>query len=244
MADVTINQLPDLAVTGTNFLVHTNGTTTGKATVNTLRTALSIPAAQVQSDWNQANNASLDFIKNKPTIGMGGIQLFTSSGTFTVPVGVLRVRVTCVGGGGGAGGNGGCTSRGCTRFNFGGRGGGGGAAISVLNVTPSTQASITITPGSGAQANGGNATFTYGSNNLTGGGGGAGGLGCCPNNGADGAPGAGSGGQVNITGYDIYPGYNLGRYGIGGIPVDVGMPAGSPGRTYNTGVNGAVLIEW
>ena len=28
----------------------------------------SIPAAQIQSDWNQANNAALDFIKNKPTI--------------------------------------------------------------------------------------------------------------------------------------------------------------------------------
>jgi hypothetical protein len=27
-----------------------------------------IPAAQIQSDWNQANNAALDFIKNKPTI--------------------------------------------------------------------------------------------------------------------------------------------------------------------------------
>lgn len=27
-----------------------------------------IPAAQIQSDWNQTNTASLDFIKNKPTI--------------------------------------------------------------------------------------------------------------------------------------------------------------------------------
>jgi hypothetical protein len=27
-----------------------------------------IPAAQIQSDWNQSNNASLDYIKNKPTI--------------------------------------------------------------------------------------------------------------------------------------------------------------------------------
>lgn len=28
----------------------------------------SIPAAQIQSDWNQSNNALLDYIKNKPTI--------------------------------------------------------------------------------------------------------------------------------------------------------------------------------
>lgn len=31
-----------------------------------------IPAAQVQSDWNQTNTASLDYIKNKPTVGMNG----------------------------------------------------------------------------------------------------------------------------------------------------------------------------
>lgn len=29
---------------------------------------LSIPAAQIQSDWNQVNTAAVDFIKNKPTI--------------------------------------------------------------------------------------------------------------------------------------------------------------------------------
>lgn len=30
--------------------------------------SITIPAAQIQSDWNQANTASLDYIKNKPTI--------------------------------------------------------------------------------------------------------------------------------------------------------------------------------
>jgi hypothetical protein len=32
----------------------------------TLATFPSIPAAQIQADWNQANNALADFIKNKP----------------------------------------------------------------------------------------------------------------------------------------------------------------------------------
>jgi hypothetical protein len=32
-----------------------------------------IPAAQIQSDWNQSNNAALDFIKNKPTIPSGTV---------------------------------------------------------------------------------------------------------------------------------------------------------------------------
>lgn len=35
---------------------------------NDLDNKPTIPAAQIQSDWNQSNNAALDFIKNKPTI--------------------------------------------------------------------------------------------------------------------------------------------------------------------------------
>jgi hypothetical protein len=30
--------------------------------------APTIPAAQIQSDWNQSDTAALDYIKNKPTI--------------------------------------------------------------------------------------------------------------------------------------------------------------------------------
>lgn len=49
-------------------------TITGLATVATsgsytdLSSKPSIPSAQIQSDWNQANTSSLDFIKNKPTL--------------------------------------------------------------------------------------------------------------------------------------------------------------------------------
>lgn len=35
---------------------------------NDLDNKPTIPAAQIQSDWNQSNNVALDFIKNKPTI--------------------------------------------------------------------------------------------------------------------------------------------------------------------------------
>jgi hypothetical protein len=35
---------------------------------------LSIPAAQIQSDWNQTNTSALDYIKNKPTIPAAQIQ--------------------------------------------------------------------------------------------------------------------------------------------------------------------------
>lgn len=40
----------------------------------------SIPAAQIQSDWNQSNNAALDFIKNKPTVPTAVSQLSNDSG--------------------------------------------------------------------------------------------------------------------------------------------------------------------
>lgn len=36
--------------------------------VDFIKNKPTIPAAQIQSDWNQSNNASLDYIKNKPTI--------------------------------------------------------------------------------------------------------------------------------------------------------------------------------
>jgi hypothetical protein len=65
MADITINNLPDLSITGTNYLVHTNDTTTGRATVNQLKIALAVPAAQVQSDWNAASGVAS--ILNKPS---------------------------------------------------------------------------------------------------------------------------------------------------------------------------------
>jgi hypothetical protein len=44
----------------------------------------SIPAAQIQSDWTQANNAALDFIKNKPTIPTAVSQLTNDSGFISI----------------------------------------------------------------------------------------------------------------------------------------------------------------
>jgi len=40
---------------------------------NDLSNLPTIPAAQIQSDWTQANTAALDYIKNKPTIGSGTV---------------------------------------------------------------------------------------------------------------------------------------------------------------------------
>ena len=70
----------DAAYITLSSLTWTN--VTGKPTFATVATTGSytdlinkptIPAAQIQSDWNQTNNASLDYIKNKPTIPAQGV---------------------------------------------------------------------------------------------------------------------------------------------------------------------------
>ena len=50
---------------GNNVVLEFPDKTSGSYTIATTN---DIPAAQIQSDWNQSNNAALDFIKNKPTI--------------------------------------------------------------------------------------------------------------------------------------------------------------------------------
>lgn len=120
-------------------------------------------------------------------------QIFSSSGTFTVPAGVERIYVECWGGGGGG-------SRGLQN-SFSGSGAGGGYSAGWLNVTPGD--SITATVGTGgaaaAAANslgsaGGTTTFS----SLSASGGGAG-----VANWFDGglaSAGTGSGGDINING--------------------------------------------
>ena len=57
--------------------------------------------------------------------GFSNMTVFTSSGTWTVPTGITKAKVTVIGGGGGGGSDIG---------NGGGGGGGGGASIKVLTV--------------------------------------------------------------------------------------------------------------
>lgn len=52
---------------------------------------LSIPAAQIQSDWNQATTTALDFIKNKPVIPTNTNQLVNGAGFIT---GITSAQVT------------------------------------------------------------------------------------------------------------------------------------------------------
>ena len=50
-----------------------------------------IPAAQVQSDWNQSDSSAVDFIKNKPTIPTVPVQDVTVGGTSVVSSGVAVI---------------------------------------------------------------------------------------------------------------------------------------------------------
>jgi hypothetical protein len=81
--------------------------------------------------------------------GAHGIQLFTASGTFTVPAGVTSLKVSVLGAGGGGG-----TTTADRRWSTGG--GAGGGAIKFVAVTPGQQIAVTI--GAGAYNTAGGTT--------------------------------------------------------------------------------------
>lgn len=165
MADVTIAQLPQGIALGQCFLPLSDTIATVKARVSALQVDYSnitskptIPAAQVNSDWNASSGVAQ--ILNKPTSagGINGMSLFSTAGsyTWTVPAGITKVKVTAVGGGGGSGGyrvnNPPSGPGGTTTFALGGRTltatGGGGSPDGAFG--PST-----TTGGAGGSASGG-----------------------------------------------------------------------------------------
>lgn len=131
----------------------------------------------------QSNGSSAPSWVAAPTGGFSNLQVFTSSGTFTVPAGITKVKVTVVGGGGGANDN---------WYYVGG--GGGGAAIKVISgLTPGS--TVTVTVGAGGSANNDGGTSSFGAYcSATGGAKG-------PGSGVTGASGGiGSNGDLNIKG--------------------------------------------
>lgn len=179
--------------------------------------------------------------------GFSNMQVFTSSGTFTVPAGVTKVKVTVVGAGGG----------GSTTTS----GGGGGAAIKIVSgLTPGGTVAVTVgTGGAGraagtitAGAVGGTSSFGAFCSASGGGGGpwgqGIGALGGIGSNGDLNIAGGATGYSDETSGASIFGGSarrdfssaaNGRNYGGGGAvgDSDSGTPSGS-------GANGVVVVEY
>ena len=179
-----------------------------------------------------------------------GKQMFTSSGTFTVPAGVTTVYLSMCGGGGSG-----------SAVTGGAGGGGGGASALSFTYSVNPLDVITVTVGTGgagksfssATGNPGTAssfgTFTCGGgagaySSSNGGAGGTGSIGSIPgtaggrgndngNNGDGGSSMFGAGGSNN--------GYSIGNPGglYGG-----GSSGGGNGSASSAGAPGFVLVEW
>lgn len=215
---------------------------------------------------DRTNNAQL--LAAIQTIGgiSRGAQVFTSAGTFTVPGGITKVKVTLVGGGSGgsgaAGGGGQPWAGTC--------GAGGGWAIGFYPVTPGQQIPVTVGAGgagvgpTGLSGSGGSSSFGSFCS-ATGGGqtgyqqpggiGGTGTGGLINGSGDDGADGTnqapGNGFWTGISGASLFGGSRHCVQGGPGFPGS-GPGAGgsapySPGSSNSVGGNGAaglVLVEW
>lgn len=226
------------------------------------------PTPDLAADWVLTGDVSAGLLKKvqlDKLSSVGGIEIFTTSGTFTQPTGVTRVRVICVGGGGGGGGS----STGGT--DSGGGGGGAEYVEAIVNIS----GNITVTTGTGgiggiaASAGSAGVDSTFGAlvtaNSGSGGGAGSGGLGAGGAAGTggimtgdrliieDGVAGSiGSGTTGGNAGYKGWAGAQaIGPVGATGTNGNAGTEFGdggsgagasNPGGTGGTGANGVVIV--
>lgn len=168
-----------------------------------------------------------------------GYQLFTSSGTFTVPANVTSVEVYCIGGGGGGSGG-----QYYYYQYYGNRGGAGGFAYGIASVTPGEQIAVTVGGGGGGvgvgTAGAGGST-SFGSLVVASGGSGAfsNSWGCTSQ---ESCSYAGTNGTQVVGFPRIHQLLPQGNYGTAGAGVDA---ASWPGVSYGgAGGPGACMVYW
>lgn len=203
------------------------------------------------------------------TVETGGLSFAsnTSSGTFTIPAGVTKVKVTIVGGGGGGGAAFG--DSGCGQPGGGGGGGSGSTAYKWLTgLTPGNTIGVTV--GGGGTAGSGGAGGTGGSSSIQSGTQtittvtALGGLGGGYGNQAEGTAGQGqtpTNGDINITGDDgnhfseggknsLFGSRNYQSFNAHGLAANLYGNGGNGGRVAGGSVNGGagaagiVIFEW
>lgn len=170
-----------------------------------------------------------------PRVKPSTIEQLSGSGNWTVPAGVKRVKVLCIGAGGGSGG---------AETDS---GGGGASVIGTLEVVPATDIAYSV--GAGGAAGGASPGVGDGGDTefdtvpIAGGpltaGGGDGGAGA-------GFGGSGSGGDVNVTG-GIGHDWGGGTIFWTGISPADGNPYGGGGKfniTGKPGFAGTIILEY
>ncbi|WP_052729354.1 glycine-rich domain-containing protein [Chromobacterium vaccinii] len=270
-----LNTLQELAAAlgnDQNFAATITNQLAGKAGKATTLAGYGIAdAAAKNGDTNQAFNVAPAtqgqhaVQVNQLFGGLRGMQLFASSGAFTVPPCVTRLYVTLVGGGGGGAG-----AIAGAPYTPGGGGAGGVLFKAPLAVTPGQTIPLTIGAGGAGGIGSGNGgtyanstggtggTTTFGNLSIPGGNGGA----CQPSHSNGGAPGSASLAGYGGPGSDLpntRPDGGAGGSNIFSAPSFAGhgpQPSvlygggGGGGRAagYNQngqiGASGLVIVEW
>jgi hypothetical protein len=234
--------------------VASGGTSSATLTANNVLLGNGTSALQTVAPGtvnNVLTSNGTTWISSAPIIRSSG-QIFTSSGTFTIPANVLSLKAIVIGGGG-SGGEGDNSGIGWMRQGDGG--GSGGSAIKFLTgLTPGN--TLTVTVG----GVGGTSTVASGTQTITSivcGGGGEGG----PGNAQTPAPGAGgtaTGGDLNVPGQIGQSSSGGSIIGLGGYGAQFGV-FGKAAYAYGgagggSGVNsgdagfagkqGIIVFEW
>ena len=215
-ATTTSTTLPQIIV-GSAVTANSQGIdVTGIVTATTVKvgSAISMTDSAISATRYFGNGSALTGL----SAGLQSVQVFGSSGTYTKPAGINKIKVIVTGAGGGGGG-------GTNNNNAGTGGGAGGTAIELIDVS-ALGSTVAVTVGTAGGNNtstgsGGNGTASsFGSYcSATGGNGGGG---------ADetrkGEGGEGSGGDLNVPGGDGMTG--------GGGPSSDDTPGGDGGASF------------